>query len=91
MNRENINKYKKILWNFLTDELTPGEIDELERPILEKYRKSLEISDELAQQVEKELIDKWNLENNTPQEFVEKFPILGVSFTQSILEKYSYL
>jgi len=91
MNRENINKYKKILWNFLTDELTPGEIDELERPILEKYRKSLEISEELAQQVEKELIDKWNLENNTPQEFVEKFPILGVSFTQSILEKYSYL
>ncbi|MEM4271114.1 MAG: hypothetical protein QXO70_03405, partial [Candidatus Pacearchaeota archaeon] len=83
-----INKYKKFVWNILNSEISPGVIDELERPLIERYRVKLNIPEELANKIEKELIQKWNLENDTPEALVQSFQITGERFSNEILNKY---
>lgn len=83
-----VNKYKKFVWNILNSEISPGVIDELERPLIERYRIKLNIPEDLANKIEKELIQKWNLENNTPETLVQSFQINGEKFSSEILSKY---
>lgn len=90
ISQEILQKYRKFVWNLLNSEISPGSIDELERPLLEKFQTKFNIPADVAQRIEEELLDKWNLENNTPENFISNFQITGEKFNDEIFKNYPF-
>lgn len=56
MNEENVKQFEEEIVKYLTDPESPGEIDFIERQMLERTRKRLGISDILAKQIEDKML-----------------------------------